>query len=228
MQAKLDMLLSKYSIEKNAQLTGGNVIVDDKALPLLPWRKERRITELRNLAVGGTLTGISTMRILRIVHQGADLMQELYREIDIAQFVLGSKIREIFAIGDKAHALNLIAKTHDEYVISFEISATLPENAPVIDKHEIIAVSGVACDRAADTQVPQNSIYVYGDELTAAYTDVDAELYGLTIDQCAVVRSAFEIAKTGTDLTAQADHVKAVVAAAEKSLATLENIFVEG
>ncbi len=227
MQAKLDMLLSKYSVQKNAQLSGNTVIIDDKTLPLLPWRRERRLIELRNLAAG-PLTGISTMRILRIVHRGADLMAELYREIDIAQYVLNSKIREIFAIGDKAHALNLIAKTADGYVVSFEISATLPEGAPIIDKHEIIAIAGVACDRAADTQVPQNSIYVYGDGETAAYTDVDAELFGLTVDQCAIVRSAFEIAKTGADLTAEADCAAAVVAAAERSLATLENIFVEG
>ncbi len=227
MQAKLDILLSKYAVQKNAQLSGNTVMIDGKALPLLPWRKERRLIELRNLAAG-PLTGISTMRVLRIVHRGADLMAELYREIDIAQYILNSKIREIFAIGDKAHALNLIAKTADDYVVSFEISATLPENAPIIDKHEIIAIAGVACDRAADTQVPQNSIYVYGDKETAAYTDVDAELFGLTADQCAVVRSAFEIAKTGADLTAEAESAKAVLCAAEKSLETLENIFVEG
>ncbi len=228
MQAKLNMLLSKYSVDKNAVIDGANVIVDGKSLPLLPWRKERRLVELHNLVANGTLTGISTLRILRIVHRGADLMNQLYREIDIAQYILGSNIREIFAIGDKAHALNLIAKTVDGYVVSFEISATLPEGAPVIDKHEIIAVGGVACDRAADTQVPQNSIYLFGDDQTVAYTDVDAELFGLSIDQCAIVRSAFEIAKTGSDFTAEANRVAAVIEAAEKSMATMENIFVEG
>ncbi len=228
MQTKLEMLLRKYSVNTSATLDGQQVTVDGRALPLLPWRKERRMIELRNLVANGTLTGISTMRILRIVHRGENLLEQLYREADIAQFVLGSKIHEIFAIGDTARAINLIAKTEDGYVVSLEISATLPADAAIIDKHEIIAVGGVACDRTADTQVPQNSIYVYGDHQTVAYTDVDAELFGLTTDQCALVRAAFEVAKTGIDLTAESASAKAVVAAAEQSLATLENIIVEG
>lgn len=228
MQTKLEMLLKKYSVNTAAILDGQQVIVAGKALPLLPWRKERRFIELRNLIANGTLTGISTMRILRIVHQGEDLLEQFYREAEIAQFVLGSKIHEIFAIGDPARSLNLIAKTTDGYVISFEIAATLPAGAAVIDKHEIIAVGGVACDRAVDTQVPQNSIYVYGGSQIATYTDVDAELFGLDVDQCAVVRAAFDIAKTGADYTSQAASAKAVVDAAKKSLATLENIVVEG
>ncbi len=155
------------------------------------------------------------------------LKQELYRQTDIAQFILGSKIQEIFAIGDWNHAVNLIAKTADGYIISFELSATLAKGTPVIDKHEIIAVSGVACDRAADTQIPQNSIYVYGQE-SAVYTDVDAELFGLTAEECALVRSAFAVAKNGTDLAAEVSSARAVVAAAEQSMAALENITVEG
>ncbi len=228
MQTKLEMLLEKYSVGKTAVLDGEGVVVDGKALPLLPWRNERRFVELRKLVADGELTGISTMRILRIVHRGEDLEKQMAREIDLAQFILGSKVHEIFAIGDLEHAVNMIAKTVDGYVCSFELSATLSEQADVIDKHEIIAIGGVACDRAADTQVPQNSIYVYGEGDAMKYTDVDAELFGLNIDQCAVVRAAFETAKSEVDLSADVAQVKAVVAAAKESLATLKNIVVEG
>jgi len=45
-----------------------------------------------------------------------------------------------------------------------------------------------------DAQLKQDSIYVFGAE-NQKYTDVDFELYGLTIEEIAVVRAAFAIAQ---------------------------------
>lgn len=228
MQKGLDFLLNKYSVQSTAQLVDDRTVrIDGKDVPMLPWRSERRFVELKKLVADGEINGISVMRTLRIVRKGADLWKEAYRELDLAQYILGSPICQIFAIGDGEHAVNLVAKTAAGYVCSFELSATLAESAPVIDKHEIIAISGVACDRAADTQVPQNSIYVFGGQEDAVYTDVDAELFGLNIDQCAVVRSAFELAKTHADLSDDAACLEKLVAAAQRSMVLCENICVE-
>ena len=77
------------------------------------------------------------------------------------------------------------------------LATTLKPTDNVIDKHEIIAQKGVICDRAVDTQVPQSSIYIFGsDGNRETYTDVDAELFGLNVLDCARVRAAFEIAKS--------------------------------
>ena len=45
-----------------------------------------------------------------------------------------------------------------------------------------------------DAQLAQDSIYVFGAE-NKKYTDVDFELYGLTIEEIAIVRTAFNLAK---------------------------------
>ena len=72
-----------------------------------------------------------------------------------------------------------------------------------------------------DTQIPQQSIYLYTDK-PEAYTDVDFELFGLTQDQVALVRTAFALAKDAT-LREQAleDAAKTdrIVEAARKSAA---------
>lgn len=229
MQNKLNMLLEKYSVGKKATLDGNAVTVDGKTYPLLPWRAERRFTELKSLVDSGELHGISTMRTLRVVKAGSDLYEQLYREVDICRFILGTEITEIFAIEGGDYTLNAIAATAAGYVCSFELSATLQNGQPNIDKHEIIAIGGVACDRAADTQVPQNSVYVYGGKPEPdTYTDVDAELYGLTPDECAVVRCAFDVAKNGTDLTNEANAALSVVDAAKRSVETTANIILGG
>ena len=93
----------------------------------------------------------------------------------------------------------------------------------ICDRDQVIAVSGNVCDRVVDTQVPQSSIYVFGDSNTT-FTDVDAELFGLNVDECAIVRHAFDIAQNGTETAAAAAHIDAVVKAARLAVETVDNI----
>lgn len=230
LQKGIDLLTEKYCVSK-AKLScdGKTVAVDGKEFPLLPWRAERRFNELKNLVASKQINGISTMRTLRIEKQGADLLDVFYREADICRYILGTEIVDVFAIANGDKALNVIAGTKDGYVCTFELYASLHENEKNIDKHEIIAVNGVACDRVVDTQVPQASIYVFSGKPEAdAYTDVDAELYGFEIEECAVIRSAFDIAKNGTSLECEASRLSEIRNAVERSLKDVENVVVNG
>jgi len=60
----------------------------------------------------------------------------------------------------------------------------LPVGTAMIDRHELIAGRGVACDRVVDTQVPQDSIYALTGDGERRYTDTDAELFGLEPTKC--------------------------------------------
>lgn len=91
--------------------------------------------------------------------------------------------------------LNAIATTQDQIVCTIEISATLKTGETPKDKHEIISQRGNACDVIVDAQLKQDSVYVFGSE-NKKYTDVDFELYGLSIEEIAVVRAAFSIAQS--------------------------------
>ena len=62
-----------------------------------------------------------------------------------------------------------------------------------MDKHEIIARRGVACDRVVDSQIPQESIYVWSKNGHSAFTDVDTELFGLPDEVIWTVRAAFAV-----------------------------------
>ena len=195
LQEKLNFLLEKYSVASPATLKDNAVIIDGKQIPLLPWRMERRFIEQKNIVTGGTLQGISVMRVARIIEKEADLYEALYRELDICQFVLGRKLASIMVMtGD--HVLNAISTCADGVVCTIEISATLAKGEAPKDKHEIIAQRGTCCDVVVDAQLKQDSIYFFGAE-NKKFTDVDFELYGLNIDEIAIVRSAFNIAQKG-------------------------------
>ena len=168
-------------------------VLDGAEIPLLPHRAERRFIELKNMVQGGTLQGISVMRVARIIEKGADIFEALYRELDLCQFILGRKIVAITAMQNE-NTLNVIATAEEGVVCTLEIAATLAEGEIPKDKHEIISQRGIACDVVVDAQLKQESIYLFGAE-NKKFTDVDFELYGLSAEEIAVVRAAFTIAQ---------------------------------
>ena len=230
MQKGLDLLLNKYSVSKKAVLSadGKTVAIDGNNVPVLPWESERRIIELRNLVVTGRLGNMCTYRIGHTAKKGTDLFEMLAREVGILEFTVNSTAKEIFAIAG-VNTMNCIVETENGCVCTIELGATLEEGQKDVDKHEIITDNGVGCDRVVDTQMPQDSIYVFGKK-TQAFMDTDAELYGYEEIQINTIRNAFSLAKSEELCkvnTNKWSHIQKVVAAAKISLATLENVKVE-
>ena len=229
MQKGLNMLLSKYSVECEAVISqdGKTVEINGKKIPILPWESERRMIELRNLSQS-RLGNICTYRIGHTSNRKADLFDLLAREIGILEFTVNSEAKEIFAISGK-NTMNCIVETENGCVCTVELAATLDDGPRDVDKHEIITDNGVACDRVVDTQLPQESIYVFGKE-KQSFMDTDAELFGYSEIEINTIRNAFAIAKSEETRKANTDkwsHIMNVVSAARKSLATLENVKVE-
>lgn len=225
LQNKLNFLLQKYAVEKKVTLKDKNTaIINGEELPIFPHRYERRIIELKKLVCGGTLFGISVMRSSRIVEKGKDVFDELYRELDICQYVLQRKIKTITVIQND-NVLNAIAVTDDKVVCTLEISATLPAKEVAKDKHEIISQRGIACDIVVDAQLKQDSIYVFADE-NKKYTDVDFEIFGLSPEDTALVRGAFALAQKDdcTDIKNDAQNLSKLLELAKKSAQTNERM----
>ena len=194
LQEKLEFLLDKHSVNAKVELKGcDTAVINGKTLPLMAYKTERRFLELKNMVANGTLSGISVMRVARIVEKGSDIYAVLGRELDICQYVLNRKIKSVMVMENDI-VLNAIATTEDGVVCTLEISATLAKGEKPKDKHEIIAEHGIGCDVVVDAQLAQDSIYVFCAE-NKKYTDVDFELYGLTVEEIAVVRTAFNLAK---------------------------------
>ena len=230
MQKGLNYLLDKYSVGKEAILSsdGKTVKIDGENVPTLPWESERRFIELRGLVMTGRLGNMCTYRIGHTAKKGTDLFELLSREIGILEFTVNSAAIEIFAIAGN-NSMNCIVETKNGCVATIELAATLEEGERDIDKHEIITDAGVACDRVVDTQMPQESIYVYGKK-EEVYMDTDAELYGYKECEINTIRAAFANAKSPElckEKCAKMAHIEKVVAGAKASLLALENVKVE-
>ena len=95
---------------------------------------------------------------------------------------------------DNGNVLNAILSADDDIVCTIEIAATLNEGDIPKEKHEVIAKRGTACDIVVDSQIRQDSIYIFG-ENNEKYTDVDFELYGLSYDEINTVRNVFFVSR---------------------------------
>ncbi len=226
MQKGLDYLLNKYSARDDAVLTSKNTVtIGNGEYPLLPWEFERRIVELAAIYKSGRIGTACTYRISHTSNVGADLFEMLRREIGILVFTLNSSVKEVFAIQGE-RCLNAIVECECGTVATIELAATLPAGEEPIDKHEMIANIGVACDRVVDTQIPQHSIYVYG-EKSEKFKDTDAELFGYTELEINTIRAAFALAcseERRDAAVSRARELDAAVAAAKRSIDTLENV----
>lgn len=196
LQKKLNGLLDKYQAPERAVFTGeAEIEIAGERTPLLPWRAERRFVELKRLVEEGCLDKISAVRFLCCMPRGTDLKEVVRRELDLAQWITGSPVEELTAVINGGSA-NTVCVLQNRAVCTLETSAVLAPGMEIIDKHELIGRGGVACDRAADTQIPQQSIYVFAQgRAQQAFQDVDFELYGLAPAQAALVRQAFAAAK---------------------------------
>lgn len=226
LQTKLSFLLQKYEAPHRAELNAdaSAVTVEGKTYPLLPYRNERRFIELKKI-VDTTVGEISHFKIMALHPESMTPERLLRQELGIAEFVSGQRITEIFAMrGERDWTVS--CRTEKNAAVTLELSCNLPEGSRVVDKHEIITTRGTACDRGVDSQTPLSSVYVYG-EKNAEYTDVDFELYGLSVPEIAAVRQSFELAvcpEKGDVLAAEDAHLLALVEAAKKSAETCENV----
>lgn len=231
--AALDYLLDKYEVKGSGKITdSGDLQIGDKVVGLLPWRMERRFLELKKLIDDKMIEDVSTFRFAHLMPAGEKSLDELItQELDLCEWLGGSKAHRIFAVYNGDNATNIIVKLKNGFSCSVECSVMLPEGAMKIDRHEIIARKGVASDQVVDTQVPQSSIYTYTSEDAKRFTDVDAEIFGLSQADVNIVRASFDVLSNpalADELKAQSQHLETLIAEAKATDANFSSCTVKG
>ncbi len=201
MNEALQMLRDKYAVAADGVLVAASAdsigaaaelkCSDGTLVKLLPWRPERRFVELKKLVDDKTLEHVSTLRFAAMSAEKS-LEKLLYRELDLCAFLGESPVVSLFAVTG-GNTANVIAKLADDKSCSIECSAALPAGSEEMDRHELIACRGVACDRSIDTQVPLSSIYQFTEKGEKRYTDTDTELFGFSIDEIILIRAALAV-----------------------------------
>ena len=196
MNTSLAFLRDKYGCASGEIVSGPDgaqlLLPGNKTVALLPWRVERRFVELKKIIDSQTLEDVSTFRFASF-SSGGDCVRTAARELDLAVYLSGANLIQLFAVRNGDAACNILARLNGGISASVECGINLPPGAEILDRHEIIAKRGVASDRGVDTQVPQSSIYEWTQSGNSTFTDVDTELFGLPNEQIWIVRAAFAV-----------------------------------
>lgn len=196
----LEKLLKKYAVNAGSySLEKRAIVLNNQRIPLLPWRSERRFIEMKKMLNDGTLGSLSSARAMRTGWRSETLEEILYREIDLCLWITEKRPVTINGVVNGSCA-NVLMQLEDGSYCQIEAAAQLNDEELRFERHEVITDHGMATDQAIDTQIRQQSIYVFTEEDQTTYTDVDFELYGLNDEEIALVRSAFAVltdSKTG-------------------------------
>lgn len=200
-QRSLCVLLDKYniSVTEFLNLLPGwfflNKEIGNKDVPLMAWRSNRKFIELRNIVANNIIENVCMLRFSSISNSRVDLSALLYREFDLCEFLGNGRIISLHATFFKNQGGNVIIKLDNGVIGSIEVGNQLPLVSKKIERHELIARRGVASDLVVDTQIPQQSVYLYTKNEIESYKDIDNELWGFEEDEVELIRSSFSYYK---------------------------------
>lgn len=214
-------------VEADSSAICDYVIVNGEKLPLLTWRYSPKNNTIFN-TIRTQLGKKSTLKSLNFAPNTRTMAQELFREFDLAEFFIGSKMISVMGYGNEK-AANFIARFENDAILNLEISVTMPAEAKREFKHTLYTTNGLVSDMVIDNVVIHDQVHLFNDgKNPIAYTDFDSSLFGLTLDQQDICYAIYGLIDGREDKEAwkqQEPHVEALVAGALESLKTGKKVF---
>ena len=205
------------------------LVLEGRRIPLLAWRYEPRMNGIHNYGLKAPAENCS-LNTVSFVDKSVSLDALIYRELDISEYTLISKVEKITAFINGA-ACNLIAKTESGALAGLELGATMAPGAIPQFNHRLITKHGMASDRTVNNVVEQSGVYLFTDSDPRPITFDDGEyyLYGLSVEDSYKAAFIFSIilgSVKADDLIAQDARLREMVAAAHKSAESGTSVYV--
>ena len=196
-----------------------HIIVNNDRIPVFSWRYHGKYSGIRSTL--SELGELSMLKTLSFAPGPRTMEQELFRELDLAEYLLGSKVSSIMGYGTP-QAANFIVRMENGTVANLEMAVTMPDTAKPDIKHTIFTTNGMICDRATDAVVAKEQIYLFNDgKDPIIYTDDDVNLFGLTLEQqdtCYTIYALLDGREDGENWKAQVCHLRQLTEGALQSL----------
>jgi hypothetical protein len=166
------------------------------------------------------------------VGKDTDISDVIYKELDIAEYLLGEPIVKVTAFMNGA-ACNLIAKTESGMQANLELGATMAPGTIPQFQHRLITKHGMANDKGVNDLIEQNGVYVFSDSDTrpVVYDDGEYYLYGLGVEDsviCTYVLGIIRERVCADALVEQDKHLRVLLDAVYESARLGKSVFVGG
>ncbi len=204
------------------------LVLEGERLPLLDWRYEPRTNSMRGY--GRVAEQNCCVNVSSFFGSDTPLDVLIYRELDLAEYLLHSKIVKVTAF-IRGGACNLIAKCESGAQANLELGTTMAPGTIPQFQHRLITTHGMANDKGVNDLVEQSGVYVFTNEDTrpVVYDDGEYYLYGLTVEQsvrCTFIQGVVLGRVDKAELVEQDKHLREVLAAVHKSAECGQSVLV--
>jgi len=177
------MLLTTRQLETCMQATSQQIeycdghywlILHEKRYLLMPWRTNKRLSNMRQVMTPTFAAGVSAMKSECVVQSCYPIEALAAKEIDICEWVLGDKVAEVFALTDEAQVFHLIGRMARGTRITIDITNALHGAVRETERHEVFAKGGSLVDLPVGMQLATEDIYAFrsDSEYPETYSEV--------------------------------------------------------
>jgi len=195
------------------------LVLDGVSYPLFWWRTDTQIVQLRDLAPERNLC---SMKLNRTCAKSEGLDRLLYRELDIAQLMLGAPVESLMCFR-RENSMNMLATMENRRVAVFELAAVLHDGTPEQGRHIYWGTDGMASDKVVSQKIPSEAVYLFTEdsEKPETFNDIFLYMYGLNKTEAVKAAAIAEILMGRTDISSwpelDASYRRCIAAAAESA-----------
>ena len=229
--------LATYDIEPKVQWSlvpagegdyTDQLVLDGKVYPLFWWRCDPQVGAMYSKAPDRK---ICSMKLNRAGAKSAGLEALLYKELDIAEWIMDSSVRTVMNF-QNGNAMNMLATMENETVALFELTASLHDDTPEQGRHTYWGEEGMASDRVVSQKVASEAVYLFTEDAKdpQTYNDIFIYMYGLDRTNTLKATLIAEVLMGLRDVSKWNErdkHYRRVIAAAAESARTVRRLEVE-
>ena len=203
---------------------------ETEKIPLPYWHYDIRIRSIWRFC-RNKIDTVCCLNAYSFFGKDMTFEQALYRELDIAEFVLCAKIKKVTAFKN-GDACNLIAVTDRGTLANLDFGATMANGAVNQCQHRVILQNSMVNDRVVDNQVVSHGTYVFNDSSVKpeVFDDLEVYLYGLNAEDCKMalyINALIKKSEKISEIRANHAHLLKVMDAVFRSDKTGETVEVE-
>lgn len=194
------------------------LVIDEEKYPLFLWRFDGQFHALKEMS--GNLRPVC-FKLNCCTERSYGLERLMFREFDLAEYILDSEIKKLNAFINGSSA-NILASMANGKTAVFELGATLADGTADQGKHTVWGKDGQIADRVISEKCAPQEMYIYTDD-SRPYShndDVGGLLYGLTKKEVVTVSALYKIFSGKTDVSdwnARAEKYKKYIELAKES-----------
>lgn len=160
-----------------------SIELNGETFPVFAWRGEPQTASVANSALR-SMGLCRSVKISGAISKTVGLNRFLYKELETAEWMLGSEIKHLTAfVNDKS--CNAILRMKNDKVAVLELGANLPDGADEQTRHTAWGTKGMASTRVVSEKIRPQAVYLYNnDPIPTTYNDNMSALYGLSQDDC--------------------------------------------